>query len=51
MVILESTLTFDVDDVERILFINAMVVVPVVVIRTLKSENILGSNGIPKCKR
>jgi len=46
----KSTLTLDVGDVEKILSMHDINAVLVVDIQILELENILGSNGIHKCK-
>ena len=50
MAILKSTLTLDVEDVEKTLSMHDINAVLVVDIQILELENILGSNGIHKCK-
>jgi len=46
----KSTLTSDVEDVEKILSMHDINAVLVVDIQILELENTLGSNGIHKCK-
>jgi hypothetical protein len=50
VVIPKSTLTSDVEDVEKILSMHDINAVLVVDIQILELENTLGSNGIHKCK-
>jgi hypothetical protein len=49
--LLEKKYTLDVEDVVKTRFINATMPVLVVDFPTRKSEDILGSNGIHKCKK
>ena len=51
MALLEKKYTLDVGDVVKTRFINDTIPVLVVDFPTQKSENILGSNGIHKCKK
>jgi len=51
VVLLERKYTSDVDDVVKTHFIYVITLVRVVDSLLLKEENILGSNGIRKCKK
>ena len=51
MVLLEKKHTLGAGDVEKIHFISVIMHVLVVDFLTQNEESILGSNGIPKCKK
>ena len=51
MALLEKKYTLDVGDAVKTRFINDTIPVLVVDFLTPKSEDILGSNGIHKCKK